>query len=213
MWSQQLISPTPTNALQLSIHLSWCDHCTFCTCHCSRHPAVSCAKLCSDWTTRYKINDNGISILSKWSVRNLQYNGTVQGLYSLSDGRFTARFREISKPRDLGLNFFNRSENSQTPRQRRCRDACQISERYARFNGKTSYHLLNRGPGWEIMQYVFAIIDILTAPWSLPFVLFNAMEPIDILDLLNMNIDKVICGYFEIYHRRFSKAHPTRQEK
>ena len=34
----------------------------------------------------------------------------------------------------------------------RCRDACQISERYdtqnfMRFGGKTSYRLMNKGPG------------------------------------------------------------------
>ena len=47
---------------------------------------------------------------------------------------FTARSREVSKPRDSGLNFSNRSEIWQVPRQRCCRGACQISERYDHCN-------------------------------------------------------------------------------
>ena len=38
--------------------------------------------------------------------------------------------REVSKPRDSGSNFSNCSEIWQVPRQRCCRGACQISERY-----------------------------------------------------------------------------------
>ena len=45
-------------------------------------------------------------------------------------GPLFARFRELSKPRDSGLNFSNRSEIWQVHRQRCCRGACQISERY-----------------------------------------------------------------------------------
>ena len=41
-----------------------------------------------------------------------------------ADGRLTARSREVSKPRDSGLNIFHRSEIWQAPRQHRCRDAC-----------------------------------------------------------------------------------------
>ena len=76
-----------------------------------------------------------------------------------ADGRLTARSREVSKPRDSGLNFSNRSEIWQTPRQHRYRDACQISERYDHYNiqsrgfetsrdlgFKTSYRIVNRGP-------------------------------------------------------------------
>ena len=48
--------------------------------------------------------------------------------------RLTARSREVSKPRDSGLNFSNRSEIWQVPRQRYCRGACQISERYDHCN-------------------------------------------------------------------------------
>ena len=63
-----------------------------------------------------------------------------------------ARSREVSKPRDSGLDFSNRFEIWQE----RCRDACQISERcdyyntqsrdFTRFGGKTSYSLVNWGP-------------------------------------------------------------------
>ena len=66
----------------------------------------------------------------------------------------TARSGEVSKPRDSGLDFSNRSEIWQAPRQQRCRDACQISKRYdgynprpldfRRFGGKTSYRLVYR---------------------------------------------------------------------
>ena len=40
-------------------------------------------------------------------------------------GRHATRYREVSKRRDSGLDFSNRSEIQQ-----RCRDACQISKRY-----------------------------------------------------------------------------------
>ena len=46
-----------------------------------------------------------------------------------ADGRLSARSREVSKSRDLGLNFSNRFEIWLAPRQHRCWDACQISER------------------------------------------------------------------------------------
>ena len=55
----------------------------------------------------------------------------MQGLYTLSG---KTSYREISKPRDSGLDFSNRSEIWQAPRQQRCRDACQISERYDHFD-------------------------------------------------------------------------------
>ena len=63
---------------------------------------------------------------------------TTLGLYSLSGKtsvrRLTARSREVSKPRDSSLNFSIRSEIWQVPRQRCCRGACQISERYDHCN-------------------------------------------------------------------------------
>ena len=51
----------------------------------------------------------------------------IPGLYSL-------RSREVSKPRDSGLDFSIRSEIWQAPRQQCCRDVCQISERYDNCN-------------------------------------------------------------------------------
>ena len=53
---------------------------------------------------------------------------------SWADGRLTERFREFSKRRDLGLDFPNRSEILQAPRQLRCRYAGQILERYGHYN-------------------------------------------------------------------------------
>ena len=52
-----------------------------------------------------------------------------QGLYSQSRD-----LEGVSKERDLGLNFSNRSDIWQAPRQQRCRDACQISEQYNHYN-------------------------------------------------------------------------------
>ena len=46
----------------------------------------------------------------------------------------TARSREVSNPQDSGLDFSNRSEIWQASRQRCCRGACQISERYDNYN-------------------------------------------------------------------------------
>ena len=74
----------------------------------------------------------------------------IQDLYSLS-GRmswYAARCREVSKPRDSGLDFFY---HWQAPRQERCRVACQISERYDHYNGhcrgfETSCRLVNKAP-------------------------------------------------------------------
>ena len=69
-----------------------------------------------------------------------------------ADEHLTAISREVSKPCDSGLYFFNRSEIWQAHRQQGCRDACHFSKRYrhyniqsrdfARFCGKTSYRLV-----------------------------------------------------------------------
>ena len=56
------------------------------------------------------------------------------GLGSQRDERLTARFRQISKPRDSGLDLFNHSDIWQVVRQQDCRDAGQISERYDHYN-------------------------------------------------------------------------------
>ena len=44
----------------------------------------------------------------------------------LANGGLTTRSREVSKPRELGLDFTNRSNSWQTPRLRCCWDACEI---------------------------------------------------------------------------------------
>ena len=75
---------------------------------------------------RHNLEHNEISIEFKPHITVV--NGMDQGLYSLR-GRLIGRSREFSKPYDSCLDFFNRSEIWQAPRQQRCRDACQISER------------------------------------------------------------------------------------
>ena len=47
-----------------------------------------------------------------------------------ADGRFPARSRELSEPQESGLDFSNRSEIWQAPRQQRFGDACQNPKRY-----------------------------------------------------------------------------------
>ena len=74
-----------------------------------------------------------------------------------------ARFKSI----------YNHSEIWEAPRQERCRDVCQISERYdhhniqfdgfetSRFGGKTSVRLVNRGPEafWMVYMYHLFVQD------------------------------------------------------
>ena len=50
-----------------------------------------------------------------------------------ADARLTES-RKVSKPRDSSLDFSNRFEIWQAPRQQRCRDACQILQRYDDYN-------------------------------------------------------------------------------
>ena len=77
----------------------------------------------------------------------------------MHNGHRNARSRKVWKPRALGLDFSNRYEISHAPRQQRCHNASQISERaihslkapmarlrdFTRFGGKTSFRLVNRG--------------------------------------------------------------------
>ena len=78
-----------------------------------------------------------------------------------ADGRLTARSQEVSKPRDSGLDFSDRSEIWQAPRQERCRYACHISERYdhdIQSRGfETSRALAVRHPStrWTEAQYIY----------------------------------------------------------
>ena len=66
----------------------------------------------------------------------------TQGLYSLSG---KTSYRKISTPRDSGLNFSNRSEIWQVPRQPLQHPISRLRD-FTRFGGKTSYRLVNRGP-------------------------------------------------------------------
>ena len=70
-----------------------------------------------------------------------------------ADWRLTDWSREVSKPRDWGLDFSNRSEIWQAPRQKCSRDACHISELY-------DYHnIQSRGSetSWDLtMTRLFA---------------------------------------------------------
>ena len=68
---------------------------------------------------------------------------SIQDIYSLR-GRLIARSREVSKSRDFGLDISNRSEIWQAPRQQRCQDVCQISDRYDYYS--------NQSRGFEISR-------------------------------------------------------------
>ena len=59
--------------------------------------------------------------------------GTKASIYK-AGGRLTTRYREVSKPRDSGLDLSNRSEIWQAPGRHGCRDASQISERDDHYN-------------------------------------------------------------------------------
>ena len=59
--------------------------------------------------------------------------------------RLTTRSREVSKPRDSGLDFSNRSEIWPALRQQRCWDAYQISERYDHYNTQSRGFEISRG--------------------------------------------------------------------
>ena len=72
-------------------------------------------------------------------------NSVTLDLYSLSGHRS----REVSKSRYSGLDHYYSSETWQAPQQRRCRDACQMAERYDRHNRqsrKVPVRWVNRSP-------------------------------------------------------------------
>ena len=56
----------------------------------------------------------------------------------LADGHLTARSCDVSKPSDSELDFSSRFKIWQTPWQQRCRDACQVLERYDHYNARSS---------------------------------------------------------------------------
>ena len=72
--------------------------------------------------------------INGYIVCSLASATSIQGLYSLSGRTLTTRSREASKPRDSSLDFSNHSWIWQAPRQQRCRDSCQILERYDHYN-------------------------------------------------------------------------------
>ena len=109
-----------------------------------------------------------------------------QGLHSPS-GRMSYRkiWRCLEAPR-FGFNFSNGSEVWQAPRQQRCRDARQISERYDHCNIQSrgfetsrnltvrSIRLVNKGPGTSFTDLFFSrvyfhnIVYIITHPCPCP---------------------------------------------
>ena len=82
---------------------------------------------------KFKLND---SVWHCWlcHTSELFCDFTTPASIYLAVRRLTARSREVSKPRDLGLDFFNHFEIGQAPRQQCRRDAWQISEWYDHYN-------------------------------------------------------------------------------
>ena len=96
-----------------------------------------------------------------------------------TERRLTAISREVSKPRDLDLDFSNRSKIWQAPRQHSCRDACQMWQSdtiiitynlatwdFTRFGGKTSYRLVNRSPGVRFTTDLYALYPGWYTPYN-----------------------------------------------
>ena len=97
-------------------------------------------------------------------VIQLNWADTPQGLYSLSGMTsylLTARSIQVSELRDSSFKLFNRSEIWQTFRQHRCRDACQISERYDHFNTHSRGFETSRG--WRLTHYNDVIMNTIAS--------------------------------------------------
>ena len=62
---------------------------------------------------------------------HLMTSSWTLGFYSLLSGRTSCRKISWSKPRDSDLNFSNRLQIWQAPRQKPCQDACQMSDHYS----------------------------------------------------------------------------------
>ena len=97
------------------------------------------------------------------------------------------RSRDMWKPLDMALELFNRSEIWQASRQRSCRDACQIKERYWHFQTQSqglepSRHSVvwrqrvSIGPGVYPMKYAYGIVVlcIVVVIWSILLGSFDA---------------------------------------
>ena len=104
---------------------------------------------------------------------------TVWGTFQYRIRHLTVRSRKVSKARDKCLEVSDHSENCLASRQRCCRDACQISERYIyciyiyiymtyNLAGSrhceilTSYRILKRDPAPDPMN----LSDVLQLPYS-----------------------------------------------
>ena len=142
----------------------------------------------------------------------------MRGLYPLSERTFTAKSREVSKPRDSGLDFFNRSEMWQAPRQERRRDACQISERndlydFQSRDFETSRDLvvrrltaswIGRGIKNTKTQSLFRVI-CLKWLWVVSFCCkycFNALAVYRLLTLLFTPCQHGIMGVLDVEYKR-----------
>ena len=97
---------------------------------------VACVWFVSNNTPIYGRHGSGLTCLPgvMTSYRGAGRHAAPLASIRRAVGRLTARSREVSKPRDSGLNFSNRSEIWQVPRQHCCRGACQISELYDHCN-------------------------------------------------------------------------------
>ena len=91
---------------------------------------------------------DGYVCMRQWTRQTLVQ---LPGLHSLN-GRLSVRSHEVSKTRDSGLDFSNRSEIWQTRREQRCRNACQISERYDNNNIQS--------PGFEASHFFYNRQDL-----------------------------------------------------
>ena len=67
-------------------------------------------------------------------------------LFNIQVRRLIVRSGEVSKPRDLYLKLFDRSEIWQAPRQQCCRCACQISKRCDNLNYQSRSFETSRDP-------------------------------------------------------------------
>ena len=82
---------------------------------------------------RYSVMKS-LVVITFTSVGTFHHTMMVKFAVLLGMQAVTHTSREVSKPRDSGLDYFNRSEIWPPPRQQRWWDACQISERYNNFN-------------------------------------------------------------------------------
>ena len=71
-----------------------------------------------------------LSVFNANQGKSREHYDCIRASIHQTDRLLTASTRQVSKPRDSGLDFSNGSEIWQAHRQQRCRDGCQISERY-----------------------------------------------------------------------------------